>query len=309
MINVLFAAHSSRWPTYEPALRDAFTNSGLAVDLRTAFPPDQVDYIVYAPNSPLQDFTPYVRCKAVLNLWAGVEAIIGNTTLTQPLTRMVDFGLRQGMTEWVTGHTLRYHLDIDYFLTHQNGDWQPKIPPLACDRNVTVLGLGELGAAAAQALAALGFKVTGWSRSAKQIPNIRCLHGPAGLRAALTGAEIVTLLLPKTPATENILNADTLALMAPGAALLNPGRGPLIDDNALLDALGSGQIGHATLDVFRTEPLPRDHPYWAHPRVTVTPHIASETRPQTAAQVIADNIHRSETGAPLLYLADRTRGY
>ena len=158
-------------------------------------------------------------------------------------------------------------------------------------------------------MAALGFKVTGWSRSAKQIPNIRCLHGPAGLRAALTGAEIVTLLLPKTPATENILNADTLALMAPGAALLNPGRGPLIDDNALLDALGSGQIGHATLDVFRTEPLPSDHPYWAHPRVTVTPHIASETRPQTAAQVIADNIHRGETGAPLLYLADRTRGY
>ena len=309
MINVLFAAHPDRWAAYETPLRTAFDKAGLSVDLRQEFAPDQVDYIVYAPNSPLQDFTPYTRTKAVLNLWAGVEKIVGNTTLTQPLARMVDFGLRQGMLEWVTGHTLRYHLEIDYFLAHQSGDWKPLVPPLARDRKVTVLGLGELGTACAQALAGLGFDVTGWSRSAKTIPDIRCLNGAAGLNEALTGAEIVALLLPNTPATENTLNAETLALLAPGAAVINPGRGPLIDDDALLAALGSGQVGRATLDVFRVEPLPADHPYWAHPKVTVTPHIASETRPETASEVIAENIRRSEAGEDLLFLVDRDLGY
>jgi glyoxylate/hydroxypyruvate reductase A len=116
-------------------------------------------------------------------------------------------------------------------------------------------------------------------------------------------------LLPLTPETENLLDAARLALPARGAALINPGRGPLIDDDALLAALDTGRIGHATLDVFRTEPLPRDHPYWAHPRVTVTPHVASATRPATAAQVIVENIRRAEAGEPLLHLVDRARGY
>jgi glyoxylate/hydroxypyruvate reductase A len=308
MINVLFAGHPSRWPIYDQPLRRAFAKADLKVNLHTEIAPAQVEYIIYAPNSPLQDFTPYTRCKAVLTLWAGVEAIVGNKTLTQPLTRMVDFGLKQGMTEWVVGHVLRYHLDIDFFLARQDGEWEPKVPPLARDRRVTVLGLGELGAAAAQALATLGFNVTGWSRSAKDIPGIRCLHGD-DLEMALTGAEIVVLLLPRTPSTENILNADTLALLAPGGAILNPGRGPLIDDDALIAALDSGQVGHATLDVFRVEPLPTDHPYWAHPKVTVTPHIASETRPETASEVIAENIRRGQAGEPLLYLVDREQGY
>ncbi|THD76353.1 glyoxylate/hydroxypyruvate reductase A [Thalassobius vesicularis] len=309
MINVLFAGHPTRWPEYQIPLRDAFAKAGLSVDLRTDHAADQVDYIVYAPNSPLQDFTPYTRTKAVLNLWAGVEAIVGNPTLTQPLARMVDFGLRQGMVEWVTGHVLRHHLDIDFDLEHQDGSWTRHIPKLARDRKVTVLGMGELGSACATALATLGFDVTGYSRSPKSHPGIRCLHGADGLDQALTGAEIVVLLLPKTPATENTLNARTLSLLAPGAAIINPGRGPLIDDDALLAALKTGQVSRATLDVFRIEPLPKDHPYWAHPRVTVTPHIASETRPETASEVIAENVRRSEAGQPLLYLVDRALGY
>ncbi|MGH1353893.1 MAG: 2-hydroxyacid dehydrogenase [Thalassovita sp.] len=308
MINVLFAGHPSRWPIYEAPLRDAFDRAGLDVDLRTDCAPELVDYIIYAPDSPLQDFTTYTRCKAVLNLWAGVEAIVGNETLTQPLARMVDYGLKQGMTEWVVGHVLRHHLDIDFFLQRQSGVWDPKVPPLSRDRKITVLGLGELGAAAAQALATLGFDVTGWSRSAKDIAGIRCLHGD-DLKVALQGAQIVVLLLPDTPATLNILNANTLSLLAPGAAILNPGRGSLIDDDALLAALDSGQIGHATLDVFRVEPLPAAHPFWAHRRVTVTPHIASETRPETASEVIAENIRQGEADEPLLHVVDRQLGY
>jgi len=166
-----------------------------------------------------------------------------------------------------------------------------------------------LGQTSAHALAALGFNVTGWSRTTKDIPGVTCLSSAEGLKQALSQAEIVVLLLPDTPATENTLNAETLALLPKGARIINPGRGPLIDDDALLEALNSSQVGHAPLDVFRTEPLPADHPYWAHPNVTVTPHIASETRPATAAQVICENIRRGEAGEPFLHLVDRDLGY
>ncbi len=308
-VNVLFSARPELWPVYEPLLSKGLTEAGLNFRLATDIAPDQVDYIVYAPNGGLLDFTPYMRLKAVLSLWAGVEKIAGNETLTVPLARMVDHGLTQGMTEWVVGHVLRYHLGMDQHITVQDGVWTPDDPPLAPERQVCILGLGALGEAAARALSALGFDVTGWSRTAKYIPGVRCLHGDAGLRTALSQAEIVVLLLPDTPATANTLNAETLALLPKGARVINPGRGPLIDDDALLSALNSGQIGHATLDVFRVEPLPADHPYWAHPKVTVTPHIASETRPVTAAQVICDNIARGEAGEALLHIVNRDLGY
>ena len=308
-VNILFAARPSSWVTYQPHLTGALTSVGLDFDLRTDFPPDQVDYIVYAPNSAVQDFTPYTRLKAVLSLWAGVETVVGNQTLTVPLARMVDHGLTQGMMEWVTGHVLRHHLGMDAHITCQNGAWTPIVPPLAQNRRVSILGLGELGRASAAALASLGFDVTGWSRSARQIDGINCRHGKSGLAAALSCAEIAVLLLPDTPATANLLNTNTLAAMPRGAVIINPGRGTLIDDDALLGALNSGHIAHATLDVFRTEPLPADHLFWAHPNVTVTPHIASQTRPETASQTIAENVRRGETGAPFLHLVNRSLGY
>ncbi|WP_037316984.1 2-hydroxyacid dehydrogenase [Ruegeria halocynthiae] len=308
-VNVLFSARPALWPVYEPLLTKGLTEAGLDFHLATDIDPDQVDYVVYAPSGGLLDFTPYTRLKAVLSLWAGVEKIAGNETLTVPLARMVDHGLTQGMTEWVVGHVLRYHLGMDQHITVQDGVWTPDVPPLAPERQVCILGLGALGQVAARALAALNFDVTGWSRTAKDIPGITCLHGDDGLHATLAQAEILVLLLPDTPATEHILNPDTLALLPKGACIINPGRGPLIDDDALLAALNTGQVGHATLDVFRVEPLPVDHPYWAHPNVTVTPHIASETRPVTAAQVICDNIRRSEAGEPFLHLVDRSLGY
>ena len=308
-LNVLFAARPERWDSYRAPLTQAFADAELDVHLSQEITPEQVDFMIYAPNSPVQDFTPYKRLKAVLNLWAGVEAIVGNATLTVPLCRMVDHGLKQGMREWVTGHVLRHHLGMDAQIVNPDHLWAPAVPPLAEDRKVTVLGLGELGWACAETLSGLGFQVSGWSRSARHIDGVTCHHGADGLVQALTGAEIVVLLLPDTPATDNTLNADTLALLAPGAAVINPGRGPLIDDDALLAALGSGQVGHATLDVFRIEPLPSDHPFWSHPNVTVTPHIASETRPGSAAKVVAENIRRAEAGEGLLFEVDRTRGY
>ena len=308
-VNVLFAATLSRWSEYETPLRSAIAATGVDARIATDIAPDQVDYIVYAPNSDLQDFTPYTRARAVLNLWAGVEAIVGNPTLHLPLARMVDPALTQGMVEWVTGHILRLHLGMDAHINAAPGTWKPRAPPLAFDSRVTILGLGELGAACATALSTFGFDVAGWSRSAKQINGVTCFSGPEGLEAGLKRADYCVLLLPDTAATENTLNAATLALMPKGARILNPGRGPLIDDHALLNALDTGRIDHATLDVFRIEPLPADHPFWAHPKVTVTPHVASETRAAYSAKTIAENIRRGEAGEPFLHLVDRQTGY
>lgn len=309
MINVLFAARPERWKTYEAPLRRALAEAGIKAHLAQDIAPEQVDYIVYAPNSDLQDFTPYTRARAVLNLWAGVEKITGNETLKIPLARMVDPGLTTGMVEWVTGHVMRYHLGMDAHIVNPAHEWRVTTPPLAPERDVVILGLGALGTACAQALLGLGFRVTGWSRSEKAVEGVTCLHGDAGLAEALARAQIAVTLLPDTPATTNTINAETLAQMPRGAYLINPGRGPLIDDDALIAALDAGQIAHATLDVFRTEPLPQAHPFWAHPQVTVTPHIAAETRASTASQTIAENIRRGEAGEPFLHLVDRDLGY
>ena len=306
---ILFAA-PALWPAYAKILPQALAEVGLAAQIVTeAADPALVDYIIYAPSAPLQDFTPFTRCKAVLSLWAGVERIVGNTTLTQPLARMVDPYLTEGMVEWVVGHALRHHLGMDRHIVNPNHVWDPTCPPLARQRPVAMLGLGALGLAAARALQALNFPVTGWSRAPKVIEGLTCLSGEAGLKQALSNAAIVVTLLPRTPQTENLLNARTLAYLPKGAFILNPGRGPLIDDQALLAALDSGQVAHATLDVFRTEPLPQDHPFWTHPQITVTPHIAADTRPHSAARVLVENIRRSEADAPLLHLVDRTLGY
>ncbi len=311
MLTILFAAKYERWGQYEKPLRTALDAEGFGDAILTLkADPAEVDYIVYAPNSDVQDFTPFTRLKAVLNLWAGVEDVVHNETLKVPLARMVDDGLTEGMRDWVVGHVMRHHLGMDAHIQGQDGVWRGGIvPPLARDRTVAVLGLGVLGDASARALAGLEFRTLGWSRSQKQIDGVTTFHGITGLAEVLRQAEIAVLLLPNTPATENILDAKALDQMPEGAILINPGRGPLIDDAALLAALDRGQIGHATLDVFRVEPLPPDHPFWSHPKVTVTPHIASETRPETASERIAENIRRSEDGLPLVGLVDRDLGY
>ncbi|MEM9575832.1 MAG: glyoxylate/hydroxypyruvate reductase A [Pseudomonadota bacterium] len=308
-LTVLFAASNDNWQMYGDALRKALADAGLTAELVTQAEPETVDYIVYAPTSKLKDFTPYTNVKAVLSLWAGVEKIVANETLTMPLVRMVDPGMTQSMTEWVTGHVLRYHLGMDAHIVNPDRKWEWHSNPLAEERTVCILGLGELGGAVARSLLALNFKVCGWSRSPKTVEGVECFHGPDGLKPALSKANIVVLLLPDTAETENTLNADTLGFLPKGAFIINPGRGPLIDDAALIEALDAGQVAHATLDVFRIEPLPENHPFWRHPKVTVTPHIAAATRALTASREIAANIRRGETGAPFLNLVDRARRY
>lgn len=311
LIHVLFSAAPEDWPAYEHELHRAFAEIGLRVALvPTAPDPSLVEYIVYSPRGPVQDFTRFPRLRAVLSLWAGVERIIKNPSLKVPLCRMVDTSLTEGMVEWVTGHVLRYHLGMDEHILGQDGRWRREaVPPLARERTVGILGLGILGASVAAALSALNFQVAGWSRNLKSIPDISCHEGRGGLIDVLSRSEVLVLLLPRTDETENIINSETVGRMPRGSRILNPGRGELIDDAALLVALDTGQIAHATLDVFRTEPLPPDHPFWAHPKVTVTPHIAAETRAETASKHIAQNIYRIEQGGPPMYIADPTKFY
>jgi len=309
---VLFSAPGEHWPLWRPHLLAAFAEEGLDEVALTDDPagPWTFDYLVYRPGGPVADFTPFTRLKAVLSLWAGVEGIVGDRTLTVPLCRMVDDGLTRGMAEWVAAHVLRYHVGTDAHVLGQDGVWRGGVlPPLAAERTVAVLGLGEIGRVVAATLAGLGFDVRGWSRRPQALAGIATASGPEGLEAVLRAAEIVVLLLTATPGTETVLNARSLAMLPEGARIINPGRGSLIDDTALLDALDRGHVAHATLDVFRQEPLPPEHPYWAHPRVTVTPHVAAETRPETASAAIARNIARGEAGEPFLNVVDRTAGY
>lgn len=300
-------------PAWRRVLARQIASSGMDLELLPEnADPSQVDYLVYNIDGGIHDFKPFTRLRAILNTWAGVEGVLAQLEWPAhvPLTRMVETGMTRGMAEYFTGHAMRYHLDIDRFIADSSeGRWQKWSPPIASMRNVGILGLGELGQATAGLLTGMGFNITGWSRSRKSVPGVTCLHGEEGLAETLKTAEILIVILPLTDATTNILNADTLAMMQRGACIINAGRGPLIDDDALLAALAEGQIRHATLDVFREEPLPGDHPYWRNPNVTVTPHIASITRTETACEAILDQIVRDLDGKPFLHVVDRQRGY
>lgn len=310
-LEVYFAAGPRLWAEYRGPLAMALAEAGVDARLSDAAPdPARVDVMVFSPGAEVADFTPFTRLRAVLNLWAGVERVVGLPGLKAPLCRMVDPAMTESMTAYVTAHVLRMHLGLDLDLARQGGAWVQRDVPLPSEARVGVLGLGELGQAAARALAGLGFRVSGWSRSRREVAGIAaCRHGPEGLEAVLRQADILVTLLPHTPDTEGLLDARHLAMLPRGAMIVNPGRGALIDDDALLAALETGHVGQATLDVFRTEPLPAEHAFWGHPRVTVTPHIAAETRPASAARVIAENIRRLADGAPLLHQVDRGRGY
>lgn len=302
-MQVLFAAPDSKWDEWSMALVSACPEMRLS----RSGDPENFDAIIYAPGGEIEDLSPYRNARLVQSLWAGVERIVGNPTLTQPLARMVDPGLARGMAEYCSGWTMRGHLEMDSYA--QDGIWRNgQVPPLAPERQVTILGMGELGRATADMLTGIGFRVTGWSASGRPVEGIE-IFGAADLDRALERAEILVTLLPDTAATRGLMDADRLARLPRGAWLINPGRGSLLDDDALLGSLDAGHLGHAVLDVFRTEPLPHDHLFWSHPKVTVTPHIAADTRPETAAPVVAENLRRAMSGRPILNLVDREKGY
>lgn len=296
------------------ALRAAADRAGLAIDLAAA--PDghdaaRVEYLVFSHSGPVTDFGPFTGLRLIQNIWAGVEKVLTMPSLPPavPFARMVEPGMTLGMRDFVVAHVMRYHAEIDTVIHGIGAGWSAPVPPLAQERRVGVLGLGTLGGTVAQALVGLGFDVAGWSRSPRTVPGVETHAGAAGLAAVLARSEILVCLLPRTPETENLLDAARLAQLPKGARLVNAGRGELIDDAALLAALDRGHLAHATLDVFRQEPLPADHPFRNNPRVTITPHIASVTRPATAAETVIAQIRRGLAGEPFAHVVDRARGY
>ncbi len=277
---------------------------------------NDVNFIIYSPTlnngeKIKRDFSNFKNLKAVLSLYAGIEDIVGNETLKCPLIRMVDEdGLTNSMIEWCLAHTLRLHLGIDRHILGQDGFWRHTIkPPTARDRSVGILGLGALGKPVALFLKKIGFQVFGWSKTQKEIQGIECLNGSNGLKKVLELSEILILLLPLTDETRFILNDYKLSLLPKNSQIINAGRGELIEDNALIKKLRSGHILNATLDVFQQEPLPKEHPYWILPNVTVTPHIAADTPVISSSKVIANSIKDLIGGKLPNGLVDLKKGY
>lgn len=265
--------------------------------------------LVWLPPPGLLAVLPNLR--AILSLGAGVDSLLADPTLPDlPLCRMVDPSMTAGMAELVLTLALAYHRRLDLYEAQQHRRlWRMVLPQPASATRVGIMGLGELGGAAARLLARHGFTVRGWSRSARQVEGVTGFVGDAELAGFLHGTDILVCMLPLTADTENILDARLLALLPRGTRLVNVARGRHLVEADLLAALDDGHIAHATLDVFRTEPLPAEHPFWGHPRIRVLPHTASYSQAEVAAEMVAENLRRLESGRPLLHLVDRSRGY
>jgi glyoxylate/hydroxypyruvate reductase len=263
-------------------------------------------------NHPPGELLNYPNLRAILSLGAGVNHILDDPKLPPgvPIARIVDPGLTAGMVEYALLAVLRYHRNFDAYESFQRGkQWTPLPVPVTGRRRIGVLGLGEIGGACARAIAAVGFPVSGWSRTRKALPGIASYAGVEQLPAFLGQTDILLCVLPLTAATRGLLNRDTLAALPRGAYVINIARGAHIVEADLIAALDSGQVAGATLDVFQQEPLPADHPLWTHLKITVTPHVASVTNPDTAADGVVENLRRLRAGHALLHLVDRSAGY
>ncbi|BCZ83844.1 glyoxylate/hydroxypyruvate reductase A [Paraburkholderia terrae] len=226
------------------------------------------------------------------------------------VVRMIEPGIVEGMVEYVTQAVLTIHRDLfDYGLQQRQRVWREMPVRAASTRRVGVLGLGMLGTAVLERLRLFGFPCAGWSRSEHRIEGVECFAGVQALDAFLARTDVLVCLLPLTDATRGLLDKRLFGKLPKGASFVNVGRGAQVNQQDLLDALDSGQLQNAILDVTDPEPLPESHPFWTHPRVRITPHIASATRPESAVDVVLENIRRRRDGVPMVGEVDRSRGY
>jgi glyoxylate/hydroxypyruvate reductase len=248
----------------------------------------------------------------IQSLWAGVESLLNDGTLPAdiPLARMVDPAMNTAMAETALWAVLSLHRSYFECAARQlQQRWQGVPQPRADEVNVAVLGLGQMGRAVAARLVQNGYRVSAWSWHAATQEGVQAHHGEAALQQVLSSADIVVNLLPLTVATRGILNAQTLAWMRAGSSLVNLARGAHVVDADLLAALNSRHLKRAVLDVFHTEPLPIGHPFWTHPQVTVLPHVAAQTDPRSAVQVVACNLLALRRGNPIQHVVNRNAGY
>jgi len=252
------------------------------------------------------------RVELVLSLNAGIEHLLagGEVPREVPIIHLVDEGLSEGMADWVLGHALSWHRNLGLYRAQQErGVWLQQPEKLARERLVTVLGAGAIGGPIAAHFVRFGFETRVWSRSGRPVEGATSFAGRSQLLEAVRDADIVVDLLPMTAETENLVDAALFSAMRRGGFFINGGRGGHVVDADLIAALDQGQLSGAALDVFRIEPLPESHPFWRHPKVIVSPHVAAPTHPQTAVKVIAETIRRHERGEPLAHVVDRALGY
>ncbi|MET0083510.1 MAG: glyoxylate/hydroxypyruvate reductase A [Sedimenticola sp.] len=268
--------------------------------------------IAIVANPPKGVLARLPGLKWVQSLWAGVDMLLADETYPRelPLVRLVDPMLSRSMAEAVATHVLALHRRLPLYAEQQrDGVWLQHDMPMASERCVGVMGLGALGRAAVEMLLAVGFRVIGWSRSAKQVEGVETFSGSDGMGAFLRQSEILVNLLPLTDETRGILNSSLFRQLPRGAQLINLARGAHLVEDDLLDALEDGTIGHAVLDVFATEPLPSGHPFWVNSRITLSPHVAALTNQASASKIVAENVRGYRINGTLPALVDPDKGY
>ena len=267
--------------------------------------------VAIVANPSLEEVAALPALEWVHSLWAGVERLAAQLPKDGPrIVRLTDPQMAKTMSEAVLAWTLYLHRDMPHYAGQQLlGEWRPRPLKSPDQRTIGILGLGKLGTASALRLKANGFTVIGWSRSAKTLEGIETHSGGDGLKRVLGKSDIAVLLMPLTPETHGLIGAEELGLLPEGAGLINFARGPILQTDALLEALGSGRLDHAVLDVFDTEPLPPESPLWIHGKVTLLPHISAPTITHTAVKIVAENIARFLETGEIPPSVDRKQGY
>ncbi len=309
---LLFVVPVNWAPLWEGQIHAADPDLIIKVQGRDAYAPAEIDYALsFRPPPGL--FKTLPNLKAVFSLGAGVDGFLLDTEYPRhvPLVRFVNRWLSLEMAQYAVLHTLMHHRQQRMFDAFQKArQWRQGIPQRkTADTRVGILGFGEIGQLAGERLRDLGFPVAGWSRTKKRVAGIESYAGDAELKPFLARTDILTCLLPLTPSTRGILNAEAFAAMPAGAAVINAARGGHLVERDLIAALDSNHLSGATLDVFETEPLPESSPLWLHPKITVTPHVAGLTDPKEAARFVIDGMERVERGEKLDNTVDFERGY
>lgn len=309
-MSILFCSPTDSPDPWRHALAQAFPNLGFCVYSESVVL-DQVRYVL-AWNPPPGLLARLPNLRAVLWLGAGVDRLLADATLPPdvPIIRLVDAGFAQQMSEYAMYAVLHFQRRMGEYASQQGKRlWRSLQEPIARDWPVGVLGMGAIGSVVANRMANMGFPVRGWSRRDVRLEGVEVFSGEPGFGNLLARSRVVINVLPLTGQTENILNAGALSLMPRGGYLVNIARGGHVVDEDLIAALDSGHLSGAMLDVFRDEPLPADHPFWVHPKIIITPHVAAQTNALLAQAQVIESIRRLERGEVPRGVVDRSKGY